>query len=337
MDIFDLSQVSVQDMLLISAIAKFGSVSEAAAFVRVTQPTASYRLNKIRDIFDDVVFVSVNKKMLPTSKGEALIAAFAKQIDNFSDLIEPDVFDQKTTSRIFRIIAQGFQFSTLLAKVPKDFFAISTKAKLYVDKIKSDVHVNQQLIDDVDFVAWVYDEHGAKGIRRYVSPALKVVVYYDPNTRNAPQTVKEFANCRFVMLDGVAGGVSLIDQELVRLGYAPRQIVSYSATPDSIARFVKGTDLVYVATAFTHAHGAASLAFSEIPFEAAEVRHEFRWSISKELDAGHAWFRSLLLDSITSGVKPSHCRDPSEGFVLLSEFERLDEGQRIMTKYQNYL
>jgi len=136
MELFDFNQISVQDMLLVKAIAEHGSISQAALASGVSQPTASYRLNKLREIFSDPIFVSINRRMSPTTKGHRIIETFLVQIDLITKLAAPEIFDPKTTERSFTIIAKGVQFSAMVAMLPKLFFAQTRRAKLFTEQEK---------------------------------------------------------------------------------------------------------------------------------------------------------------------------------------------------------
>ncbi|MCF6306071.1 MAG: LysR family transcriptional regulator [Rhodobacteraceae bacterium] len=315
-------------MLLVKAIAEFGSISQAAQVIGVSQPTASYRLNKLREIFADPVFTRVNRKMAPTVKGQRIIETFLIQIGMLTKLAAPEVFDPKTTERSFTIIAKGFQFSAMMVMLPKQFFKETRWAKLLIEQDKEDMPIGYQRDDAADFLALPYESQGGEGIRRFVSPALQVMLYYDADIRKPPETIKAFSECRFVMLKSLKSLPSFVDDFLRQNGYPARKVVGYAPTSASVAGFIGGTDLVYVGSSFTSTLGDNSLSSAEIPFEMAPIRHEIRWEISKENEPGHAWLRNLLINGMKDAFEPDFQIDPSEEFVLLSGFEQLKNRHR---------
>lgn len=323
MELFDFSQISVQDMLLVKAIAEHGSISQAAQVVGVSQPTASYRLNKLREIFADQIFTSVNRQMSPTIKGLRIVETFRTQIDHFSRLAAPEIFDPKTTKRSFTIIAKGFQFSALGALLPKVFFKETRFAKLFIEQGHGLMSINQQLSDRVDFLAQPYESQGAAGIRRLVSPALQMMIYFDADVRKAPKTMQDISECRFVMLNSLVSLPSIVDKLLLKNGFSARNIVAIAPTSTAIAEFIKGTDLVFIGSSFSSAIGDSALSHAEFPMKIPPIRHEIRWSISKEAEAGHAWLRNMLMSLKRADFKPSFQIDPGEQFIMLSEFEQI--------------
>lgn len=91
------------------------------------------------------------------------------------------------------------------------------------------------------------------------------------------------------------------------------------------SEFIAGTDLVYVGSSFILILGDKNLSRAENPFDVPSIRHEIRWNISKENEAGHTWLRSLIIDSIMEAFKPDFQLDPTEKFVVLSDFEQLKD------------
>jgi len=325
MDLFNLNQISVQDMLLVKAISETTSVSRAALTMGISQPTASYRLNKLRDIFSDQIFVSINRKMMPTPKGFQIVKTMTGQVDNFVRLISTEDFDPLRTRREFIILARGFQISALLKMVPPVFFRETRLAKLFIEAEKDVATTNRDLLERADFFATPFEHQGAKGIRRLVSPAVKVMLYYDPGIRNAPETIEEFANRRFVLLESLKNTRSFVDEHLQANGFGARNIVSYAPTSGSISGFIGGTDLVYVGTSYNTTEGFNNLSIANLPFEVPSIRHEIRWSIAKENDKGHRWLRQIITESSRQALKPAYRIDPTEDFFILSEFEKIKD------------
>lgn len=323
MDIFDIAQISLQDMLLVRAISEFGSVSQAATTVRISQPTASYRLNKLREVFDDPIFVNINRTMHPTPLGLRLIVSFRTQIDQLLALIEPETFEPLSTKREFAVISPGVLIPGLLADVPKLFFNATRQAKIFFQPAKSNLTINQQLHERADFYSWTFDPKGAAGIRRLVSPELKTMMHYDSSMRDAPKTIEEFTNCRFVKLGVLQGKLGTIDTALIKLGYKRRQSSCYAPTAESVKKYIKGTDLIYCGTSVSAQRDADDLTVADVPFEVPGMRHELRWSLSKEKDPAHSWLLNLITKASNCSAVASTRADPNEDFMILTEFETL--------------
>lgn len=323
MELFDIGQLSVQDMLLVALIAEYGSVSSAANEIGVTQPTASYRLNKIREMFDDPIFISVNRRMNPTPLGFRILETFRQQVDGFKNLIEPVSFDPMETTRSFTIVSKGFFLPTILANLPQKFFGKTRNAKLIFEPSQPQSSINQQLHERADVFSWTFNPQGAKGIRRLVSPELKVFMLHDPRFCTPPETFEDFAQHRFVNLGPNSNTPGVVGKLLAKNGYPALNVAVMAPTVESVHHIVEGTDLIYCGTSLIGEGFTSNLKSIELPFYAPGLRHEVRWSLSKEKDPGHAWLLDIITRSAKEAAVPSMRLNPDEDFKVLTEYEML--------------
>ena len=80
--------------VIMNSIYTEGSLTKAAEVVGITQPAVSNALSRLREKFDDDLFVRTGSGMVPTQKTENII----KDIQNALQLMqksvnEPDEFD----------------------------------------------------------------------------------------------------------------------------------------------------------------------------------------------------------------------------------------------------
>ena len=84
--------------VIMNSIYTEGSLTKAAEVVGITQPAVSNALSRLREKFDDDLFVRTGSGMVPTQKTENII----KDIQNALQLMqksvnEPDEFDPATS------------------------------------------------------------------------------------------------------------------------------------------------------------------------------------------------------------------------------------------------
>ena len=101
-----------------------GSLTKAAEVVGITQPAVSNALSRLREKFDDELFVRTGSGMVPTQKTENII----KDIQNALQLMqksvnEPDEFNPAISQKTFRIslgdINEGRILAILMGKMEK--------------------------------------------------------------------------------------------------------------------------------------------------------------------------------------------------------------------------
>ena len=95
-----ISSFDLNLFVILNAIYTEGSLTKAAEVVGITQPAVSNALARLRDKFNDDLFVRTGSGMVPTQKTENMI----QDIQNALSLIqqsvnEPDTFDPSSTKR----------------------------------------------------------------------------------------------------------------------------------------------------------------------------------------------------------------------------------------------
>ena len=99
-----ISSFDLNLFVILNAIYTEGSLTKAAEVVGITQPAVSNALARLRDKFNDDLFVRTGSGMVPTQKTENMI----QDIQNALSLIqqsvnEPDTFDPSSTKRNFKL------------------------------------------------------------------------------------------------------------------------------------------------------------------------------------------------------------------------------------------
>ena len=117
-----ISSFDLNLFVIMNSIYTEGSLTKAAEVVGITQPAVSNALSRLREKFDDELFVRTGGGMVPTQKTENII----KDIQNALQLMqksvnEPDEFDPATSQKTFRIslgdINEGRILAILMGKI----------------------------------------------------------------------------------------------------------------------------------------------------------------------------------------------------------------------------
>jgi DNA-binding transcriptional LysR family regulator len=119
------------DLRLLSVfdeIYKTRSVSRAADVLNLGQPAVSIALSRLREHFNDPLFVRTANCMEPTSLGQELIHPMREALTALGRALgHRSVFDPKTARRTFCICMNDISQLVLLIS-PWDFFRNSTRA-----------------------------------------------------------------------------------------------------------------------------------------------------------------------------------------------------------------
>src|SRR5689334_11124633 len=118
---FDDAQLRRLDLTLLLVFEEAmatGKLSAAARRLSLTQSAISHALRRLREVFDDDLFIRTPRGVQPTPRALALRAPLAEAIRLIGGALHPRGFDPARDERIFRIAALDYEaalFAPLLA------------------------------------------------------------------------------------------------------------------------------------------------------------------------------------------------------------------------------
>lgn len=90
------------------------NVTRAARRLSLTQPAVSGMLTRLRDYFDDPLFVRVPHGIVPTSRAQALAVPIKQVLADIDTLLQPQRFDPLTASLTFTLAATDYALKAVL-------------------------------------------------------------------------------------------------------------------------------------------------------------------------------------------------------------------------------
>src|ERR1700748_459434 len=98
------SSLDLNLLRVFDAIHTTRSVTIAASTLHLTQPAVSKQLNRLREIFDDPLFVRTVEGMAPPRRAEALAGTIHRALSDVRSAYDRQLgFDPATSERTFRI------------------------------------------------------------------------------------------------------------------------------------------------------------------------------------------------------------------------------------------
>ena len=111
----DFRRINLNLLPALRALLHERGVSAAARRMGVTQSAMSHSLAKLRELLDDPLLVPSGRALVPTPRGEELMAALPEALDRLRTVLEGDErFDPRTARRSFTVAALDyFELTTL--------------------------------------------------------------------------------------------------------------------------------------------------------------------------------------------------------------------------------
>jgi len=292
-----ISSFDLNLFVVMNAIYTEGSLTKAAEVVGITQPAVSNALARLREKFDDELFIRTGSGMVPTHKTENIISDVQKALNLMQRSInEPGEFNPTSSEKVFRIslgdISEGRILPYLLEYINKNSPGIVIES--YYTARKDIVHslATNELNFAVDPI--IPRSKDVKTQKVFSDNFVCAHRANHPLTKLKKLDLDALLELKFINISNRKRGPAVIDTELAKL-QLQRNIVlraqHFLVTPE----IVRNTDLVLVCSrSFAKKHG---LNFKELPIELPPVEQYLIWHNSDDNDGSHTWMRELIAEA----------------------------------------
>ena len=107
MDIRELGRLDLNLLVALEALIEEGSVSGAAERLFITQSAMSKTLGRLRELFNDPLFIRRGSGMVPTPRAEQLRRQLPRVLLAVQEMLAPLEFDPLSHSAEFNLLIQG--------------------------------------------------------------------------------------------------------------------------------------------------------------------------------------------------------------------------------------
>lgn len=293
-----LSEVDLDLLLVLDAIYSEGGVTRAGKRLNLTQPAVSHALNRLREMFDDPLFVREGRGLAPTPLTRGLIQPLRRALRNLETVLnEPQRFDPAASQRQFTVATRDVSEATMLYGLLPRLDASAPAVDLsttYVDRREVESELASGGVDAAfDVMLSLSDE-----IRRLKIASERIVVVVrdgHPLTRR-PATLAEYLKHDHILVSSRRTGPGIHDIELNRHG-RQRRIRVRCQQYFSACRVVSKTDLVLTMTGHYANVLSQQLGLRILPFplEIAPLDLYLYWHANVDADPANRWLREQLI------------------------------------------
>ncbi len=307
----DLSQLAKCDLnLLISlqALLEHQSVTRAAQALHLSQSAMSKTLGRLRQLFDDPLFVRQGQGLRPTARADALRPALAELLPRLQHLFEPAQFDPATSRRHFRLsIIDGAHslfmpawLPALRQAAPQITLDCGEWQQDGFDKLAAGERDLALIAMDEPMVPLAEDFHG----QILLEDDYLCVSHQDNPRLDAPWSQEGFLNWPQVNVSCETDQPWLADSVLWEAGRR-RPVVMKVGTVQAALQAVLCSDLLAVLPA-GYARAMAKLhpiAFRPLPvalpLTSSPLKHLLIWHDRRHDDPGVRWLRDFIQAQVT--------------------------------------
>lgn len=296
----NLSRVDLNLLVAFDALLTERSVTRAAARIGLGQSAMSHNLARLRQLFDDELFVRAPEGMRPTPKAMALADRVRIALSGIQAVVARDEeFEPANAERTFRI---GLPDSVEMLIGPKllaigceeapgiRFRLYSTDERQLLDEIDADNI-------DIGIGIGTFPDGQVHHKRRLLATDTYLCMFNAAKVGfKPPISLKNYVRLPHVLTSLRKGERGVVDDALERIGQSRKVAL---ITP----RFIGVPFLVAGAPVVTTMHARLArifakelkLALSRVPVDLPAVTISMLWHASYDDDPGHAWLRKTIV------------------------------------------
>lgn len=297
----NLRNVDLNLLIVFETVFATGNISHAAQQLSLSQPAVSNALTRLREHFDDPLFVRAGRGVKPTNRSQQMIEPVREALRLIRRQFDGDgSLDLATYKRVFRIVIVDTLEPILMPALLREI----TDHAPHVS-IESRPPWNTRVTDDIiagtlDLACYTFPTSAPGLVIVPICPCDHVIVA----RRDHPKIGRKLDAATFMSLGQVAfipelrGHVNIDRDITTRAGQ--RRIVYMVNKSWSVPSIVASTDLVSVLSRRFAEQMAPifGLTIHEPPVPIGEQDYHMIWHEKNNDDAGHKWLRETILGEL---------------------------------------
>ena len=298
----NINTVDLNLFLVFQAIYATRSVTLAGDRLGMSQSAVSNALKRLRERFDDPLFVRTPNGMVPSAVAVKLIEPVEEGLAKLNQAIDQSRrFDPATSSQLFRIalndIGQLVLMPPLLAK------AQALAPGVRFEAVEASPSNCRQLMVDgaIDLAIGSWQPLGT-GIyqQRLFEEGYVVLLNADHELQAGKLSISEYLTATHIVYRPSGASYDALHSTLAELNVLDKRKVVLTAVHSLGLLAIVGNSRLLLSVperlALAMAASRTGLRIAQLPFDVPRFPIKQQWHEQRHADAGHQWLRRLVFD-----------------------------------------
>lgn len=295
----DIRKLDLNLLKALDALLDERSVTRAADRLALTQPAVTGMLNRLRESFDDPLFVRAQRGIVPTLRAEQLAMPVKQLLADVEGMLQPQAFDPLTANMIVKLASTDYALRAIVVPFLSALRQLAPNIRVSVLPIDNQGIQLQLDRGDID-LALVTVEAVASGLHAKLLFEESYVCVMRSDHPDAAR--KKLSLERFCALDHIlvspSGGrfQGVTDEALRKIGKSRRvtaSVTSFLVLPE----ILRVSDLIAVVPRRLALHDDG-LTVLEPPVEIPGFSKMLAWHERTHHDEGYRWIRTLMMNIV---------------------------------------
>ncbi|QFT33523.1 Nodulation protein D 2 [Labrenzia sp. THAF82] len=293
----NIRSVDLNLLVTFDALYSERSVTRAATQLSLTQPTVSGMLKRLREVFEDDLFVRTSHGIIPTPKADAIALKVNEVLEEIRVLLAPDAFDPANSEFTVRVCGSDYLQHTIFNAFTEKVLDVAPRARVSVLPRPATGILDQLEKGEIDLI--LSDRDLALPdlpARALYTDDFVCLSSYSNVKNNDELSLEQLCEHRHAFVDPTGASFrGPIDEVLAAKGMS-RHVVLAVPTFAMLIHLMKSRSLTAfiperIARSFKH-----SFARIRTPLELPYLDIVANWHPRMNRDARHLWLRETLLE-----------------------------------------
>ncbi len=271
------------------------NLTKSGQVLGITQPAVSNALARLRDLFNDELFIRTSRGMIPTPVANQLIGDIRNALSLIQNTISvSEKFDPSTAEMTFKISIGDTSEYRLLPLLIKELAEIAPRVKVetYLTPRKDAPRELASGAIDFSIDPPLQSDQHLKHEKIYQEDYVMIVRKDHPILEKEKITIEDYLDLSHIHISNRKTGMGHVDMTLYKLGLT--RDIYLRAQHFLVAPYiVEQSDM-----AITTTKGFAvdrNLAWRELPFDIDPLVLHLYWHENNDNESSSKWMRDLML------------------------------------------
>lgn len=289
---------------VLDAIHAEGGIGAAARALHLTQPAVTHALNRLREHFDDPLFVRQGNRVVPTDQARAIVEDVRLHLKGLQDTTRRQAKFEPTRLQMeftvgFRDILESIVFPRLLPRLERE----APHVRIASRRVPAGDVERELMAGSIDLVIDRSLKVGAHVVHEHlVDEGLAVVMRRGHPLDGVALRKIDYLAARHVAVSPF-GEPAALDVLLGQDGRF-RHIVLSCQHYFSAAQIAADSDLLLTMprSYALSVSGSLPISLHPLPIRLKPIPVRMYWHESKQGDRAHAWFRGVLSEAVVAAM-----------------------------------
>ena len=271
------------------------NLTKSGEVLGITQPAVSNALSRLRENFNDELFVRTSKGMMPTPVAENMVNDIRQALDLIRNSIsESESFNPKTANATFRISIGDTSEYRLLPQLIKNISNLAPGVDVESYLTPRTETPKELAAGNIDFAIDppIHSDPNLRNKKIYQDDYVLVVNKKHPIAKKKKISLEDYLNLSHIHISKRASGLGHVDTTLNRLGLTRR--IALKAQHFLVAPYIIDQSNLAMTTIKSFSRGRELKVF-QLPFKINPLVLHLYWHVNKDMDPANKWMRELIL------------------------------------------